>query len=164
MSPASGVPKPKWLVFGIGNPSRGDDSLGSTLVDRLEQWLDQDGVSHSLPVEVIVQTDFQCQIEHALDLKDVATAVFVDASVACAPPFALTEISAEKDASHSTHALSPACVLEVARKLNMPLPQTWTMAIRGDSFELGEPLSVEAERNLGHAFNRLIECLLMGKV
>ena len=47
------------LVFGWGNPSRGDDALGPLFVDAVEAM--------KLPgVECL--TDFQLQVEHALDL------------------------------------------------------------------------------------------------
>ena len=51
-------PAPR-LVIGIGNPSRGDDAIGPLAVERLEAL--------ALPgVELL--TDFQLQVEHALDL------------------------------------------------------------------------------------------------
>jgi hydrogenase maturation protease len=156
--------KPKWLVFGIGNPSRGDDALGSTLIERLEEWLEDDFVRQALPMDVITHTDFQCQIEHALDLVGVETAIFADASVACEPPFEFVQITAQQDASHSTHALTPPCVLAVAQQLGQTLPQTWTLALRGKSFELGEPLSAEAADHLEQAFIRLTGCLREGRV
>ncbi len=156
--------KPTWLVFGIGNPSRGDDALGSTLIERLEDWLADDLLRASLAVEVNAHTDFQCQIEHALDLKDVEVAIFLDADVSCDPPFALTEIQPQMDSSHSTHALSPQCVMSVAQQLGQPLPRVWTLAIRGNSFELGDPLSPEAADNLDRAFDHLIGCLREGRV
>jgi Ni,Fe-hydrogenase maturation factor len=28
----------RWLVFGVGNPSRGDDALGPLFIERLEAW------------------------------------------------------------------------------------------------------------------------------
>ena len=47
------------VVFAVGNPSRGDDALGPLLMAGLEQQ-DWPGVQ--------LVSDFQLQIEHALDL------------------------------------------------------------------------------------------------
>ena len=51
------------LVFGYGNPSRGDDALGPALVD----WLRRQRRGGA---EVELLTDFQLQIEHALGHPD----------------------------------------------------------------------------------------------
>jgi len=59
------------LIIGIGNPSRGDDALGPLAAQRLAEL--------ALPgVEVL--TDFQLQVEHALDLLGRREAIFVDAA------------------------------------------------------------------------------------
>ena len=57
------------LVFGWGNPSRGDDALGPLFVERIEA-LELPGVS--------CLTDFQLQVEHALDIQDRRQVLFVD--------------------------------------------------------------------------------------
>ncbi|MCC7218819.1 MAG: hydrogenase maturation protease, partial [Burkholderiales bacterium] len=62
-----------FLVIGIGNPSRGDDALGPLLVERIEA-MDLPGVE--------CLTDFQLQVEHALDLVGREQVVFVDATAA----------------------------------------------------------------------------------
>jgi len=59
--PVSVVPV---VVFACGNPSRGDDALGPLLLDQLQIWLDEEGLADGF--ELI--SDFQWQIEHALDL------------------------------------------------------------------------------------------------
>ena len=48
------------LIFGYGNLSRGDDALGPLIIEYIEKNCFFDGL------EMI--TDFQLQIEHALDL------------------------------------------------------------------------------------------------
>ncbi len=128
------------LVFGWGNPSRGDDALGPLFVDRLTDL--------ALPgVECI--TDFQLQVEHALDLQDRRRVLFVDASVDAMAPFAVSTIGPLQDASFTSHAMSPQSVLQVYRDLNdAPPPPSWLLAIRGERFELGEPLSANAATNI----------------
>lgn len=133
------------LIFGWGNPSRGDDALGPMFVDRIEAMAQV----HPDWGEICFQTDFQLQVEHALDLRRHARVLFVDASSSCPPPFQLLEVHPSKDKSFSTHSMSPAAVLQVYCEIERnPPPPACLLAIRGNSFELGEPLGIEAGRNL----------------
>lgn len=128
------------LLLAVGNASRGDDALGPLLAERIEAL--------RLP-GVEVQIEYQLQIEHALDLLGRRAVLFIDASVAAPAPYALTELRPARDASFSTHALSPAAVLQSYRDTvgEVP-PPAWQLAIRGEAFELGEPLSASAAANL----------------
>jgi len=134
------------LIVGIGNPSRGDDALGPCLIERLEQ-LDLPGVE--------LLTDFQLQVEYALDMQGRETVIFVDASVSCGEPYALAAVEPVADASYSSHELSPAAVLHAYARLFGPPPKSYALAIRGYRFELGEGLSPQAGRNLEAALVRL---------
>jgi hydrogenase maturation protease len=128
------------LVFGWGNPSRGDDALGPLFVERVEAM--------NLPgVECL--TDFQLQVEHALDLHGRQHVLFIDASVDAAAPFSVERIEAAKDASFTTHAMTPQSVLQVYADLeDDDPPPCWLLAIRGERFELGEPPGEQADKNL----------------
>ena len=90
------------LVFAWGNPSRGDDALGPLFAERVESW----GLAG---VECL--TDFQLQVEHALDLQGRERVLFVDASFTAPAPFSLTPIHPDQDASFTTHAMTPPAVL-----------------------------------------------------
>jgi hydrogenase maturation protease len=68
------VSRASWLVLAVGNPSRGDDALGPALLERLRDA----GVDAAGDVELL--TDFQLQIEHALDLQGRQAVLFVDAA------------------------------------------------------------------------------------
>ena len=128
------------LVFGWGNPSRGDDALGPLFVDAVEAM--------RLP-EVECLTDFQLQVEHALDLRGRSRVLFVDASGTAPPPFELQPIAAARDDSFTTHAVSPQSVLQVFEDLEgRPAPPCWLLAIRGDSWELGAAPAPSAHANL----------------
>ena len=122
------VPAPL-LVFGWGNPSRGDDALGPLFVEAIEAM--------KLPgVECL--TDFQLQVEHALDLRGRKRVLFVDASADAAAPFTVERIEPARDASFTTHAVSPQAILQVFREVEgEPPPPCWLLAIRGDAWELG---------------------------
>lgn len=133
------------LILAVGNPSRGDDALGPLLLDRLAALREQGGDWDN--IELL--TDFQLQIEHAVDLENRSLVLFVDASVSCPPPYQFTRLQAVRDTSYTTHALTPAAVLHVYEQINRtPAPPAFLLAIRGHSFELGESLTLAATENL----------------
>lgn len=132
------------LIVGVGNPSRGDDAVGPLLVDQLSTRLAAD--LRAGRVELL--TDFQLQIEHALDLQGRQAVVFVDASIRAAPPFSFARVTVQRDATHSSHAMSPSAVLETHQRILGPPPPAWCLAIRGRDFELGAALSAETQAAL----------------
>ena len=147
------VPAPL-LVFGWGNPSRGDDALGPLFVDAIEAM--------ALPgVECL--TDFQLQVEHALDLKGRERVLFVDASADAAAPFTVERIEPARDASFTTHAVSPQAILQVFREVEAePPPPCWLLAIRGDAWELGTVPTDAARENLQGAIAWVREWIAPG--
>jgi len=152
-APATSGPAPvaPVVVFVLGNASRGDDAIGPELAARLE--------AAALPwVEVIV--DFQLQVEHALDLEARRLAVFVDAAVDAVAPCEIRHVTPVRDASHTSHALSPAAVLETFERVTgRSAPEARILAVRGESFELGAPLTTRARANLEAAWAKLLELL-----
>lgn len=142
---------PPILIIGIGNPSRGDDALGPLLIERLEAL-------HLPDVELL--TDFQLQVEFALDLQSRQQVIFVDASLTAAAPFTISSACATEDTSYSSHALSPGAVLHAYRKLLGEPPPAMILAIRGETFELGVGLSTNATTYLDAAFDWLRAALL----
>lgn len=133
------------LVFGYGNPGRGDDALGPVLVDELRLLFGADSGIEFL-------TDFQLQIEHALDLTDRSLVLFADAHVSCAPPFDFQVLVGAEDDSYTTHAMSPAAVLRVFQRLQRAEPPpTFLLSLPGYRFGLGEDLSAAARLHLEEA-------------
>ena len=133
------------LVLAVGNPSRGDDALGPQFLEQLTIWQDQRDDWE----EVELLSDFQLHIEHAVDLENRKLALFVDASVSCPPPFQFSRLQPVRDTSYTSHALSPAAVLYVYQQINqVPPPPAFQLAIRGQSFALGQPLSAAAKTHL----------------
>ncbi|OHC64682.1 MAG: hypothetical protein A2040_03290 [Rhodocyclales bacterium GWA2_65_19] len=131
------------LIIGIGNPSRGDDALGSLCIERLQ--------ARQLP-DTELLTDFQLQIEYVLDLLGREEVIFVDAAASGAEPYVFGPLAAQTDHSVTTHAVSPSALLATGQQINGCLPPNiYMLAIRGYSFELGDALSVQAEDNLGQA-------------
>jgi hydrogenase maturation protease len=139
------------LVFAVGNPSRGDDALGPLLAERIEAL--------RLPA-VEVLTDFQLQVEHALDLVGRELVIFADASVSASEPFTFECVSAARDATYTSHALSPAAVLDAyVRVVDASLPPTFVVAIRGYEFELGGAPTERALANLQAAVAEVVSRL-----
>lgn len=131
------------LIFAYGNPSRGDDAIAPLLLERLEKL--------NLP-GVALLSDFQLQVEHALDLQGRERVLFLDASLICPPPFRLSRLVPEWDKSFTSHAMSPAAVLHAFRELYGEPPPAWLLEVRGECFELGEPPSSAARANMDLAF------------
>lgn len=141
------------LIIAIGNPSRGDDALGPALLERLDAC----GVQADGRVELL--TDFQLQVEHALDLAGRQAVLFIDAALPgsartaanAAEGVSLTRISADTAAPLTSHALRPQAVLQVCSALKQPVPPAWLLAIEGESFELGAAMSQAARSRLAQA-------------
>lgn len=139
-------------LFAYGNPSRGDDALAPELLRLFEQS------DYHHPEKIILLTDFQLQIEHALDLEQTDIALFIDASVACKNQFCFNELIAEHDVTYTSHALHPKAILYVYEQItHREPPPSFLLTIRGYQFELGEPLSDEASANLAAAFTFLTQ-------
>lgn len=136
------------LVLAAGNPSRGDDALGPSFAEAVEVACAEDLRAGRLEV----LSDFQLNVEHALDLVGRRQVLFVDASLDAPAPYAFGSVAAAAERSFTTHALSPPAVLETyGRVVRAPPPPCALLAIRGERFELGEPLSATARAHLDEA-------------
>ena len=137
----------KLLLFGYGNPGRGDDGLGPMLVERISQ-LQLAGIT--------CLVDMQLLIEHATDLCGFDQIIFVDADMSCQEPFEFSAAYAEKDDSYTSHALTPAALLHVYRHIRQgAAPAAFLLRIRGYRFELGDTLSEQANNNLAAAIHKI---------
>lgn len=146
---------PAIVVFGYGNPGRGDDALGPLLLERAEAWA---GLHPGTDLALV--GDFQLQIEHAEDLHGRSIALFLDADASCPPPFSFRRIGPVRDESYTTHELSPESVLDVFRSVHARTPPpAFVLSVAASRFELGEPLSEEAAGNLERAWSFLDDLL-----
>ena len=147
------------VVFAVGNPSRGDDAIGPLICGRLAKWLENEGLAER--VDLI--EDFQLNIEHALDLQGRELALFIDAGENTPAPFVFAQIYPSTATAHTTHALPPEAVLHVYRQTEgIEPPPAFVLCVRGEGFELGEPLTAAAESHAASAFDLLTE--LCGEV
>jgi hydrogenase maturation protease len=130
----------KLLLFGYGNPGRGDDALGPELVERIANM-------HFAGVEC--QNDMQLQVEHVTDLDECKQVLFIDADMSCAEPLDFSELTATKDDSYTSHAMNPGALLHAySQVFGKTATPAFLLRIRGYDFELGDPLCVRAAANL----------------
>ena len=140
------------LIFGYGNLSRGDDALGPLLLEYVEQQFPLHNIE--------ILSDFQLQVEHALDLQGRELVLFVDASVAHDKAYEFVQLQPLRDKSYTTHAMSPSAVLQVYESITGESPPpAFLLSIQGMAFELGDGLSPAARDNLTKACSFIAQLL-----
>jgi len=132
-----------------GGDRRGDDALGPTFIERAALL---PRPNHAPEVEWL--TDFQLQVEHALDLASRKRVLFVDASVNCVAPFEVASLRSATQYQLTAHAMSPQALMQVYERLNgHAAPPCTRLAIRAWQFELGDAISDDAQANLALALD-----------
>jgi hydrogenase maturation protease len=139
----------KVLLYGYGNPGRGDDGLGPALAAAVEE-LDLSGV--------VVDANYQLTVEDAAEVAGYDAVVFADAAVEGPPPFGFSRIddsAIEREGraiGWSSHSVSPAQVVALAREMFASKVAAYALGIRGYDFgDLDEALSAGAKDNLSEA-------------
>jgi hydrogenase maturation protease len=134
---------PHILVYGYGNPGRGDDGLGPALVAALEPL----GVAG-----LTCESDYQLAVEDAATLAEYDVVVFVDADANGPEPFWFDRVQASRELSFSSHSATPGQVVGLAREMFGAQVKAYALGIRGYRFgELGDSLSEPARANLALA-------------
>jgi hydrogenase maturation protease len=142
----------KILVFGIGNPGRGDDGLGPALIQELERQL--------LP-GIDLDADYQLSVEDSLTVSEHEVVVFVDADVLGPEPCSLRRIGpAVGELGFSTHGVEPGGVLALAQQIFGHEVEAYLLGIRGYELELSDQLTAKARGNLRRALELLLPLLL----
>ncbi|MBN2573302.1 MAG: hydrogenase maturation protease [Deltaproteobacteria bacterium] len=135
----------KVLLYGFGNPARGDDGLGPALVEAI--------AALALP-GVRVDANYQLTVEDAAEMGHYQAVVFVDAATDGPSPFWFSRIddSGVGRLGFSSHSVTPAEVVALARDLFGTKVAAYALGIRGHAFgEFDEGLSVPARDNLDQA-------------
>lgn len=138
------------LVYGYGNPGRQDDGIGPALAEMIE---------NSGLQGVVCDSNYQLNIEDAYNVSKSSAVVFLDASSDGNEPFSFQRIDPSAEIRFTTHAMSPQSVLALADELYRFHAPAYLMAIRGYSWDFGEPMTREAETNMNGAFQFLQEVL-----
>jgi len=137
------------LVFAVGNESRGDDALAPLLLRELDVWLMANGCSD----QVELLEEFQLQIENALDMKDRRLVLFVDAGMDTSDPYSFQRVQKNDAPVLYSHALEPQALLRVYEEFYQEMPpDVFVLCVRGERFELGEGLSLQAVERRAAAF------------
>jgi hydrogenase maturation protease len=136
------------LLYGFGNPGRGDDGLGPALAAAMDV--------RALP-GVVVDANYQLTVEDAAEIAEYAVVVFVDAAALGRAPFWFyriddASITSARALGWSSHSVNPPQVVALARELFQSRVAAYTLAIRGYSFgDFDESLSAGAQANLTEA-------------
>ena len=98
----------KLLLLCFGNPSRLDDGLGPAFGLEVEKRALE---------SVLVNSDYQLNLEDACLIPGHEAVVFVDASVSAPAPYSFERIQPYREMGFTSHILRPAELLEWARDL-----------------------------------------------
>ena len=131
------------LFFGYGNTTRCDDGLGWLFVERLGEWVRENGITN-------IQTHyaFQLNIDAADEISKYDSVVFVDATKEEIDSFKLSPVSVSKYSEYSSHTVSPEYVVTLCEELYGKHPEVFLLQIKGYEWDFVEQLSIQAERNL----------------
>jgi hydrogenase maturation protease len=131
------------LLFGFGNPGRGDDGVGPLLAAAVQ--------SLNLP-HVDVESDYQLSVDDAISVCDHVAVIFADADVNGPPPFRFARVEPERCLGISGHSATPGEVMGVARDIFAEQPPAYVLGVRGYDFgQFCESLSSQARANVREA-------------
>ena len=136
------------LIIGIGNPARGDDSLG---------WMFLEEIMPHVPQGTVLEYRSQLQVEDAEFVKDFRSVVFVDATETVYPAgFQIMECRPSASYYYSSHIQSPEAILYLSQVLYGALPDATVVSITGYGWELGEKPGPDALANLKRALSSFV--------
>jgi len=139
------------LLYAYGNPGRQDDGLGNAFIDSIEKWIKSEGLDN-----IETDSNYQLNIEDAELISSKDIVIFIDASMEGIEDIALTTVDPEDARIEFTmHAVSPAFVLDLCRKLFNHIPETYLLHIKGYEWEFREALTDKARENLDKALDMM---------
>jgi hydrogenase maturation protease len=134
------------LVYGYGNPGRQDDGLAAALVEDLETWAAEQGLTG-----ITFESNYQLNVEDAETISHQDLVIFADASKEDIEDFCLTRVEGEGELSFTTHAASPDYVFKLCQDLFDRHPTVLLLHIKGYAWDFREGLSDRALENLQRA-------------
>jgi hydrogenase maturation protease len=140
------------LIIGFGNPLRGDDAVGSRLIQALEG---------RLPAGVETLAVHQLTPELAARIAAARAVAFVDAASAEEPAVLRPLEVPATSAVPPGHVYTPASLLQLARQAFGVAPPAWLLTLPAAAFEFGAALSPPAARGVD-AGRVLLEAWLDG--
>lgn len=133
----------KILIIGYGNSLAGDDALGFYTVQEL--------VGSEMPENVTVKYIHQLMPEHASDISEHDTVIFIDAEESDVPG----EIKCRKivkndlhDTSSAAHEYTLDSILLLSGELYGKMPEVYLVTVTGKYFLTGGSMSKEVEQRI----------------
>lgn len=127
------------LLYGLGDASHQDASLGIEFIDCMKPWIEQ----QKLEVNVHLAMNNQLQVEDAENLANHDLVIFVDASQENICDFYLSKVEPEEKGEKVT----PGYLLHMCEQLYNNKPLSYYLHIRGYKWSNGE-ISIKAKNNL----------------
>ena len=143
------------LVYGIGNPGRQDDALGTSLVDMIDQWITEKDYRH-----IHTDQNYQLNIEDADLIGNYDLVIFVDASVLEITSTLMEEVQPDLRTDFSMHSVEPAFVVGLCRQMFKKTPKCYQLHIKAYEFGFMKPMTQQARQNLELAFQQLCNFIL----
>lgn len=143
---------PKILVYGYGNPGRQDDGLGISVAEKMEHWAKNKHVKN-----VKIDTNYQLNIEDAINISENEIVFFVDASKEELKNFTITKVEPCDKPNFTMHAVSPEYVLNICKEMYGKIPETYLIHIKGYEWNFLEEMTHEAKQNLKDSFDFLVK-------
>ena len=153
----------KFLLFGYGNPDRGDDGAAYHILLILFQKFgvkdpdifSADVITMSEDIDAIF--NFQLLPEYADLVTKYKKVIFIDAHTAeVEEELNIKEIKPDYQYSPFTHHFSPSSCLAVAKSLSGRSPQAWLISIRGFQFGFNRNLSEGTEKLVDDAVHLIM--------
>jgi hydrogenase maturation protease len=143
------------LVLGYGNPAREDDAIGPLVAEGIA-GLGLEGV--------VVDSDYQLNVEDAVAVAQHDAVVFIDAATEGPEPFSFRPVlPIDGVGGFSSHAMSAEGVVGLARQLFGSHAAAYMLGVRGYSFRMfQETMTAAAAQNAQEAVRFLEQALRAG--
>lgn len=139
--------QPKIFIYGYGNPGRQDDGLGNLFVEKISEWVQQEGFENFK-----FDSNYQLNIEDAAEIAGFDIVIFVDASVEDIQDVVLDEITPKTKVEFSMHSVSASYVVQLCNDIYKESPRAYLLHIKGYEWEFREGVTARAAENLEKAF------------
>jgi hydrogenase maturation protease len=131
------------LIYGYGNPGRGDDGLGPALAAALEE---------AKETGATIDSNYQLTVEDAADLAERDVVIFADADVKGPEPFWFGRVAPTPHLGIGSHDVTPGALVALTDTLFGKKVDAYALGIRGYDFgEFADGLSPRAQSNLEEA-------------
>lgn len=141
------------LVYGLGNPLRGDDGLGFYAVERLSQQIKSEAVQFT--------HNYQLALEDSLTFSQFKSIVLIDA-MRNSDALCLQRVTPRSGAHYTSHQMDAAAIMYLCENLYQVRPNCFQLGIPGQDFEMASFLSPKAEGFLQQALQMMTQRLSNG--